>query len=57
MILQILDIPGIVIVSVVFYSRYKISFADGYNPISQLHLMIPVIIMAISLLSAQKIEV
>jgi hypothetical protein len=48
MILKILDIARIVIVSAAFYIGYKIGFADGYNPVSQLHFMIPVIIFAVA---------
>ncbi len=48
MILKILDILRIVIVSASFYFGYSIGYADGYNPIAQLHFMIPVIIVAIS---------
>jgi len=48
MILKILDILRIVIVSVSFYLGYSIGYADGYNPIAQLHFMIPVIIATIS---------
>jgi len=48
MILKILDILRIVIVSASFYFGYSIGYANGYNPIAQLHFMIPVIIVAIS---------
>lgn len=48
MILKILDFLRIVIVSASFYFGYAIGFADGYNPIAQLHFMIPVIIATVS---------
>ncbi|MBC8486849.1 MAG: hypothetical protein H8D45_12515 [Bacteroidetes bacterium] len=48
MILNILDILRILIVSVAFFFGYQIGFADGYNPVAQLHFMIPVIIVAIA---------
>ena len=48
MILKILDILRIAIVSAAFFFGYRIGFAHGYDPIAQLHFMIPVIIVAIS---------
>ncbi|MBI9038717.1 MAG: hypothetical protein JEY97_11340 [Bacteroidales bacterium] len=48
MIIKILDILRILIVSIAFYFGYQIAYADGYNPIAQLHFMIPVIIVAIA---------
>jgi len=48
MILKILDILRISIVSVAFFFGYRIGFAHGYDPIAQLHFMIPVIIATIS---------
>ena len=48
MILKILDILRIAIVSVSFYFGYSIGYTNGYDPIAQLHFMIPVIIGAIS---------
>jgi hypothetical protein len=48
MIIKLLDVLRIVIVSVAFFWGYKIGFANGYNPIAQLHFMIPVIIATIS---------
>jgi hypothetical protein len=48
-ILQIFDILRIVIVVVAFFFGYKIGFSEGgYNPIAQLHFMIPIIIAAVS---------
>lgn len=49
--LQVLEIIRILIVSVSFYWGYTIGFAEEYNPIAQLHFMIPVIIVAIAGLS------
>ena len=51
MLLQLLDIIRIASVSVAFYFGYQIDFSHGYNPIAQLHFMIPVIIVAIAGLS------
>jgi len=46
--LKILDIVRITLVSISIYFGYSIGFADGYDPIAQLHFMIPVIIFAIA---------
>ncbi len=51
MVLHILEIIRITTVCVSFYLGYKIGFAAGYNPVAQLHFMIPVIIVAIAGLS------
>jgi hypothetical protein len=48
MVIKILDILRIAIVCVAFYFGYKIGFAHGYDPVAQLHFMIPVIITAIA---------
>jgi len=48
MILKILDILRILIVCAAFFFGYRIGFASGYDPIAQLHFMIPVIIVAIA---------
>jgi hypothetical protein len=48
MILKILDILRILLVSLTFFFGYQIGFTDGYNPIAQLHFMIPLIILAIA---------
>ncbi len=48
MLLQLLDILRIVGVAIAFFFGYKIGFADGYDPIAQLHFMIPIIIAAIA---------
>lgn len=49
MFLKILDISRIILVSVGFYLGYQIGFADGvYNPKAQLHIMIPIVILAIA---------
>jgi hypothetical protein len=47
-ILTLLDVLRIVGASVAFYWGYQIGFAEAYNPIAQLHFMIPVIIVTIS---------
>jgi len=46
--LKILDIVRIAIVSISIYFGYSIGFANGYDPIAQLHFMIPLIIFAIA---------
>jgi len=51
MIVKILDILRMVIVFVAFFFGYQIGFEHGYDPVAQLHFMIPVIIIAISGLS------
>lgn len=49
MFLKILDISRIVIVSLAFYIGYSIGFAEEvYNAKAQLHLMIPLMIVAIA---------
>ncbi len=49
--LQILEFIRITAVCASFFWGYKIGFAEIYNPIAQLHFMIPVIIVAIAGLS------
>ena len=44
MIVKFLDILRIAIVALAFFLGYKTGFAGGYDPIAQLHLMIPLII-------------
>jgi len=51
MIVKILDILRMVIVFAAFFFGYQIGYANGYDPVAQLHFMIPVIIVAISGLS------
>ncbi|MFA5848672.1 MAG: DUF6790 family protein [Bacteroidales bacterium] len=46
--IKILDILRIVIVCFTFYFGYNIGFANGYDPLAQLHFMIPVIIATIA---------
>ncbi len=48
MLIQLLDIFRIVLVVIAFYVGYDIGFGDTYDPIPQLHLMIPVVIVAIA---------
>lgn len=48
MLLKLLDIIRIVGVAVAFFFGYQIGFADGYDPIAQLHFMIPIIIVIIA---------
>jgi hypothetical protein len=46
--LNLLEILRIVGTAIAFYWGYKIGFAGTYDPIAQLHFMIPTIIVAIS---------
>lgn len=48
MIIQIFDILRIVLVCVAFFFGYSIGYKDGYDPVAQLHFMIPVVIGAIA---------
>jgi hypothetical protein len=48
MILKLLDILRIAMVCLTFFFGYQIGFAHGYDPIAQLHFMIPMIITAIA---------
>ncbi|HEN20655.1 MAG TPA: hypothetical protein ENN86_01445 [Desulfobacteraceae bacterium] len=48
MLLKLLDIIRISGVAIAFFFGYQIGFADGYNPVAQLHFMIPIIIVAIA---------
>lgn len=48
MILKILDIVRIAAVSLTFFWGYRIGFANGYDPIAQLHFMIPVVVALVS---------
>jgi len=48
MLIKIFDIASIVLVSFSFFWGYKIGYAHGYDPIAQLHFMIPVIIVSIA---------
>ena len=48
MVIKILDILRIGIACLAFFFGYKIGFTHGYDPIPQLHFMIPLIIAAIS---------
>jgi hypothetical protein len=48
MLLQLLDVIRIVSVCIAFFFGYQTGFAEGYNPIAQLHFMTPIIIVAIA---------
>jgi hypothetical protein len=48
MIIKILDILRMLIVCITFFFGYRIGFSDGYDPMAQLHFMIPVIILSIA---------
>lgn len=51
MIPKILDILRILAVSFAFFFGYYIGFKDEFNPVAQLHFMIPIIITAVAGLS------
>ena len=51
MLLKLLDILRIAIVSAAFFFGYQIAYENGYDPIAQLHFMIPTIIVGIAGLS------
>ena len=48
MVIQILDIIRIALVGIAFFFGYSIGFSGSYNPVSQLHFMIPVVVIAIA---------
>lgn len=48
MFIQLLDILRIALVGIAFYVGYDQGFGDTYDPVIQLHIMIPVVIVAIA---------
>ncbi len=48
MLLQVLDVIRIVSVAGAFFFGYQTGFAEGHDPIAQLHFMIPIIIVALA---------
>jgi hypothetical protein len=48
MLIKLLDISRITIVCFAFFWGNTIGYANGYDPVAQLHFMIPVIIIAIA---------
>lgn len=48
MLLKLFDIVRILSVGAAFFFGYQIGFANGYDPIAQLHFMIPIIIVAMA---------
>lgn len=48
MFIQLLDILRILLVGIAFYFGYAIGFAGTYDPVAQLHFMIPVVVVAIA---------
>ena len=48
MLIQLLDIFRIVLVAIAFYVGYDKGYGDTYDPVPQLHFMIPVVIFAIA---------
>jgi hypothetical protein len=48
MLIRILEIIRIISVGIAFFFGYQIGFKSGYDPIAQLHFMIPVIVVAIA---------
>jgi hypothetical protein len=54
MLIKIFDIARIALVAFTFFWGYKIGYANGYDPIAQLHFMIPVIIVSIAGISGME---
>lgn len=54
MLIQLLDILRIVLVGIAFYFGYSIGFGEVYDPVAQLHFMIPVVIVAIASISGME---
>jgi hypothetical protein len=50
-IINILEITRIAIAALAFYFGYQIGFANGYDPVAQLHFMTPLVVGAIAGLS------
>lgn len=48
MLIQVLDIIRIALVGIAFFFGYSIGFNGRYDPVSQLHFMIPVVVIAIA---------
>ncbi len=48
MIIKILEISRIAAVGAAFYFGYSVGYDNGYHPEAQLHIMIPIIIVAIA---------
>lgn len=48
MLIKLLDIIRIVLVGIAFFFGYSIGFGETYDPVAQLHFMIPVVIVAIA---------
>jgi len=48
MLIQVLDIIRIALVGIAFFFGYSIGFSGSYDPVSQLHFMIPVVVVAIA---------
>jgi len=46
--IKLLDILRIVIVAIAFYFGYQIGFQNVYDPVAQLHFMVPLIIVGIA---------
>lgn len=48
MISSLLDVLRMVIVSVTFFLGYRTGFENGYDPVAQLHFMIPILVVTIA---------
>lgn len=48
MLSTLLDVLRMVIVSVTFFLGYRIGFENGYDPVAQLHFMIPIVVVTIA---------
>jgi len=54
MISNLIDATRILLVCAAFYFGYQIGYSEGYDPVAQLHFMIPVIITAIAGISGME---
>ena len=46
--IQLLDIIRILLVGIAFYFGYSVGFQEIYDPVSQLRIMIPIVVVAIA---------
>lgn len=51
---NILDISRIALVTVAIFFGYQIGFREGYDPVAQLHFMVPLIIVAVAGISGAE---
>jgi len=48
MLIQVLDILRILLVGIAFFTGYSVGFSEGYDPVAQLHVMTPIVIIAVA---------